>query len=39
MKKVMPSDLKTNINNFQQWLKTDQDDAATWQKEREERLA
>ncbi len=35
----MPTDLKTHIANFQHWLKTDQGDAATWQKEREERLA
>src|SRR5258708_12375314 len=35
----MPIDLKTHIANFQNWLQTDQDDAATWQKEREERLA
>lgn len=35
----MPADLKTHIANFQHWLKTDQGDAATWQKEREERLA
>jgi hypothetical protein len=35
----MPTDLKTHITEFQHWLKTDQGDAATWQKEREERLA
>ncbi|MGB7621154.1 MAG: hypothetical protein WBN92_02290 [Terriglobia bacterium] len=35
----MATDLKTHINNFQHWLKTDQDKAATWQKDREERLA
>src|SRR5437879_2751183 len=35
----MPTDLKTHITNFQHWLKTDPGDAATWQKEREERLA
>jgi hypothetical protein len=35
----MPTDLKTHIANFQQWLKTDKGDAATWQKERTERLA
>lgn len=35
----MPTDLKTHISNFQKWLKTDQGDAATWLREREERLA
>jgi hypothetical protein len=35
----MPTDLKTHIANFQQWLKADKGDAATWQKERTERLA
>jgi hypothetical protein len=35
----MPTDLKTHITNFQKWLKTDQGDAARWQKEREQRLA
>ena len=35
----MLTDLKIHIANFQHWLKTDQGDAATWQKEREERLA
>jgi hypothetical protein len=35
----MPTDLNTHVANFQSWLKTDQGDAATWQKERDERLA
>jgi hypothetical protein len=35
----MPTDLKAHIVNFQHWLKTDTGDAATWQMEREERLA
>ncbi len=35
----MPHDLKTHIANFQHWLKTDQDRAPKWQKEREGRLA
>ena len=35
----MPTNLKTHIENFQHWLKTDTGDAATWQKERQERLS
>jgi hypothetical protein len=35
----MPPNLKTHIENFRHWLKTDPGDAATWQKERRARLA
>jgi hypothetical protein len=36
--KLMLPDLKTHVAHFQHWLKTDPGDAATWQREREERL-
>jgi len=34
----MPTDLKNHIANFKNWLETNTGDAATWQKERKERL-
>jgi hypothetical protein len=34
----MPTDLKTHIANFRDWLRADTGDAATSQKEREERF-
>lgn len=34
----MVPDLKAHVADFQHWLKTDPGDAATWQREREERL-
>ena len=35
---LMIEDIGTHIANFQEWLKTDTGDAASWQKERKKRL-